>query len=127
MSEAPLVRVRGLARHFDVSQPFLARVLKGQGRRSLKAVDGVDLEIRHGETFSLVGESGCGKSTMARLAVGLRERFWAPNRSMRIAAVNGETGLCLFDGDRLVAALSIATDGEHILGVYAVVNPDKLH
>ena len=54
MPEEPLVRVRGLARHFDVSQPFLARVLKGQGRRSLKAVDGVDLEIRHGETFSLV-------------------------------------------------------------------------
>ena len=71
MSEAPLVRVRGLARHFDVSQPFLTRVLKGRGLRSLKAVDGVDLEIRRGETFSLVGESGCGKSTMARLAVGL--------------------------------------------------------
>jgi peptide/nickel transport system ATP-binding protein len=71
MPEEPLVRVRGLARHFDVSQPFLTRVLKGRGLRSLKAVDGVDLEIQRGETFSLVGESGCGKSTIARLTVGL--------------------------------------------------------
>jgi ABC-type microcin C transport system duplicated ATPase subunit YejF len=55
--ESPLVRVRGLGCHFDVSQPFLTRVLKGRGRRSLKAVDGVDLEIRRGETFSLVGRA----------------------------------------------------------------------
>jgi RNA polymerase sigma-70 factor (ECF subfamily) len=67
-----------------------------------------------------------GADRMARLAVGLRERFWSPNRTMRIATVNGETGLCFVDGDRLVAVLSIATDGDRILGVYAVVNPDKL-
>jgi peptide/nickel transport system ATP-binding protein len=60
-----------VARHFDVSRPVLQRVLSGEGRRSLRAVDGVSFDIPAGRTFSLVGESGCGKSTVARLAVGL--------------------------------------------------------
>ncbi|MCX7902124.1 MAG: ATP-binding cassette domain-containing protein [Burkholderiaceae bacterium] len=47
------------------------RVLEGRGRQSLRAVDGVSFEIRRGETLALVGESGCGKSTVARLLVGL--------------------------------------------------------
>jgi peptide/nickel transport system ATP-binding protein len=68
---APLVRAENLSRYFDVSAPWLNRVLEGKPRAVLKAVDGVDFEIRRGETFSLVGESGCGKSTVARMAVGL--------------------------------------------------------
>ncbi len=67
----PLVRVGGLKRYFDVSPPLLNRVLEGQRRLVLKAVDGVDFAIARGETFSIVGESGCGKSTVARLIVGL--------------------------------------------------------
>ena len=67
----PLVAVNDLAKFFDVSPPFLNRILQGQGRLILKAVDGVSLEIPKGKTFSLVGESGCGKSTVARLVVGL--------------------------------------------------------
>jgi peptide/nickel transport system ATP-binding protein len=67
----PLLRARDLARYFDVSAPWLNRVLERKRRAVLKAVDGVDFEIGRGETFSLVGESGCGKSTVARLAVGL--------------------------------------------------------
>jgi peptide/nickel transport system ATP-binding protein len=70
-TDAPVLRVHGLARYFDVSRPYLNRLLEGQPRQILKAVDGVDFEIRRGETFALVGESGCGKSTVARLAVGL--------------------------------------------------------
>jgi peptide/nickel transport system ATP-binding protein len=46
-------------------------VLEGQPRRSLRAVDGVSFEVKGGETLALVGESGCGKSTVARLIVGL--------------------------------------------------------
>ncbi|MCB2101317.1 MAG: ATP-binding cassette domain-containing protein, partial [Rhodobacterales bacterium] len=68
-----LLTVTGLARTFDVSAPFLNRVLEGKPRLSLKAVDGVDFHIPKGTTFALVGESGCGKSTVARLIVGLYE------------------------------------------------------
>jgi peptide/nickel transport system ATP-binding protein len=56
---------------FDVSKPFLQRVFTGQPKRSLRAVDDVTFHIESGTTFALVGESGCGKSTIARLAVGL--------------------------------------------------------
>ena len=71
MSAAPLVAAKGLARHFDVSKPLLNRLIEGLPMQVLRAVDGVDFEIRKGETLSLVGESGCGKSTVARLVVGL--------------------------------------------------------
>src|SRR5207237_1470532 len=67
----PLLSVEAVTRDFDVSPPWLERVLEGEGRRLLRAVDGVTLEVRHGETLALVGESGCGKSTIARLMVGL--------------------------------------------------------
>ncbi len=65
------VRIDGLKRHFDVSAPWLVRTLEGKPRQIVQAVDGIDIEIAKGETFSLVGESGCGKSTVARLVVGL--------------------------------------------------------
>ena len=60
-----------VSRSFDVSKPWLQRTLSGSGRRSLLAVDEVSFGIPKGTTLSLVGESGCGKSTVARLAVGL--------------------------------------------------------
>jgi peptide/nickel transport system ATP-binding protein len=69
-SEA-LVRLTDLSKHFDVSPPFLNRVFEHQERLFLKAVDGVSIDIPKGSTFGLVGESGCGKSTVARLVVGL--------------------------------------------------------
>ncbi len=71
--EAFVLRVEGLTRYFDVSPPWLNRVIERTGKRIVRAVDGVDFAIRKGETFSLVGESGCGKSTVARLISGLYE------------------------------------------------------
>jgi peptide/nickel transport system ATP-binding protein len=56
---------------FDVSAPWLNRVLEGKPRQLLHAVDGVSFDIPKGQTLALVGESGCGKSTVARLLVGL--------------------------------------------------------
>ena len=66
-----IVRAENIAKYFDVSPPWLNRVLERQKRAILHAVDGVSFEIKRGETLSLVGESGCGKSTVARLLVGL--------------------------------------------------------
>ena len=66
-----VLQVKGLKRFFDVSLPFLNRMLEGHPRQFLKAVDGVDFTVEKGKTFALVGESGCGKSTVANLVVGL--------------------------------------------------------
>jgi peptide/nickel transport system ATP-binding protein len=67
----PLLRVSGLKRYFDVSRPLLNRLLEGKPRMILKAVSGIDFELYKGQTFALVGESGCGKSTVANLVVRL--------------------------------------------------------
>jgi peptide/nickel transport system ATP-binding protein len=70
-SMTQFVTIEGLKRYFDVSAPWLVRAIEGRPRQIVQAVDGIDIEIAKGETFSLVGESGCGKSTVARLVVGL--------------------------------------------------------
>ncbi|HSN20822.1 MAG TPA: oligopeptide/dipeptide ABC transporter ATP-binding protein [Usitatibacter sp.] len=66
-----LLEVRHLTKDFDVSRPWLNRVVERAPRQWLRAVDDVSFSIRRGETLSLVGESGCGKSTVARLICGL--------------------------------------------------------
>ena len=66
-----LVEVTDLAKTFDVSAPWLNRVIERQPRKLVHAVDGVSFAIQRGQTLALVGESGCGKSTVARLLVGL--------------------------------------------------------
>ncbi len=66
-----LVRLAGLGKDFDVSPPLLNRLLERQHRILLKAVDDISIAIPRGKTFSLVGESGCGKSTVAKLVAGL--------------------------------------------------------
>jgi len=89
-----LLEVKDLARSFDVSRPWLNRVIEGAPRQILKAVDGVSFTINRGETLSLVGESGCGKSTVARLICGL----YGPTR-----------GQVIFDGVDL-ASIANRTD-----------------
>ena len=68
---SPLLTLTRVSRDFDVSAPWLNRVLERQPRRCLRAVDDVSFDVERGETLALVGESGCGKSTVARLIVGL--------------------------------------------------------
>ncbi|MDX6714212.1 MAG: peptide/nickel transport system ATP-binding protein, partial [Baekduia sp.] len=65
----PLVQVRGLKKHFPIRSGFLIQRDVG----AVRAVDGVDFDILRGETLGLVGESGCGKSTTARLITRLLE------------------------------------------------------
>ena len=68
-----LLSVEGLTRRFDVSKPWLNRVIEREERQFLTATADVSFEIRRGETFALVGESGSGKSTIAKMIVGLLE------------------------------------------------------
>src|SRR3546814_12251156 len=70
----PLVEVEDLSKIFDVSPPLLNRLLQGQGRALLTAVDHVSFRIPRGTPSSLVGESGCGTSPVARLVVRSEER-----------------------------------------------------
>lgn len=66
-----LVEVKGLTRIFDVSKPWLNRVLEGRARAFLTAVSEVDFNVEERTTYALVGESGSGKSTIGRMLVGL--------------------------------------------------------
>jgi peptide/nickel transport system ATP-binding protein len=65
------VSVRGLTRVFDVSKPWLNRVIERRGKALLTAVSEVDFEVEERSTYALVGESGSGKSTIGRMLVGL--------------------------------------------------------
>ncbi len=89
MPDTPVLQAIGVTRSFDVSKPWLQRTLTRKGRLLLRAVDDINFSIARGSTLSLVGESGCGKSTVARLAVGL----YAPS-----------AGQILFEGKALSAA-----------------------
>ncbi|WUF58639.1 dipeptide ABC transporter ATP-binding protein [Streptomyces tubercidicus] len=64
----PLLSVRGLVRHFPIRKGLLKRQVG-----AVQAVDGIDFDVRPGETLGVVGESGCGKSTMGRLITRLDE------------------------------------------------------
>jgi peptide/nickel transport system ATP-binding protein len=71
MTSPPLVDLKNVGRTFDVSRPWLNRVIERLPRQLLAAVTDVSFAIAPRETFALVGESGSGKSTVAKLTVGL--------------------------------------------------------
>ncbi|MBI43393.1 oligopeptide/dipeptide ABC transporter ATP-binding protein [Marinobacter lutaoensis] len=73
---SPLVSIRGLEKRFDLSGGLLEQITfeKGRFRRrqeAVHAINGVDLDVQRGEALCVVGESGCGKSTVARTVMGL--------------------------------------------------------
>jgi peptide/nickel transport system ATP-binding protein len=107
-----MLELRDAARYFDVSRPLLQRLVAGEGKRLLRAVDGVSLAVPKGRTLSLVGESGCGKSTVARLAVGL----YRPS-----------AGQVMFDGRDLAEARAASDQRRRMQMIfqdpYASLNP----
>jgi RNA polymerase sigma-70 factor, ECF subfamily len=128
-------RVRDDRKRFDASETAKAALLE-KFLAAMEARDEQALLALFAPDAAWTADSGgktpaaprpiVGAERIARLVIGLREKFWADNRRIEIARVNGEAGLCIRDGDRLTAAMSIATDGERIFHVYAVLNPDKL-
>lgn len=75
-TQPPLLEIKGLEKRFDLDQGFLETVKFKGGRitreaRSVHAVNNVTLDVSRGEALCVVGESGCGKSTVARLVAGL--------------------------------------------------------
>ena len=73
---SPLVDIRGLEKRFDLSGSLLEQITFNNGRfhrkhEAVHAINGVDLQVHKGEALCVVGESGCGKSTIARTVMGL--------------------------------------------------------
>jgi oligopeptide transport system ATP-binding protein len=70
-ADDPLIRTENLTKYYSTESGFLDRLL-GEDK-DVKAVDGVDIEIKEGETLGLVGESGCGKSSLGRTLLQLED------------------------------------------------------
>ncbi|MEM6254413.1 MAG: ABC transporter ATP-binding protein [Cyanobacteria bacterium P01_D01_bin.156] len=65
-AQAPLLRVQDLVKHYTIEPGLLAKVFNRRPPETIKAVDGISVDLHPGEVLGLVGESGCGKSTFSR-------------------------------------------------------------
>lgn len=104
----PLVSVRNLTRVFDVSPPFLNRLIERLPKRTLKAVTDVSFDVARGTVFALVGESGSGKTTIGRMVVGL---------------MNPTAGTVLIDGKPFDTASNRGSVQMVFQDPYASLNP----
>ena len=103
-----LYEIRDLTKHFPLTSGMIFRKQVG----AVHAVDGVSFDVKRGETLGLVGESGCGKSTTARLVIGL---------------IQPDAGSIILDGEKLGTSLSLRDLRRRVQMVfqdsYASLNP----
>ncbi len=91
MTDAVLT-VENVSCHFDVSRSWLSRMASGVQKQILCAVDNISFTVRPGQTFSIVGESGCGKSTVAKMIAGLQAPTSGNLAFKDVTRVDGTTG-----------------------------------
>ena len=128
-------RVRDKGKRFDVAESARATLLQ-KFTAAIEARDEQTLLSLFATDATWTADGGgragaglvpiVGNERIVRLVLGLRDKFLTNGRTFEAVTINGETGLCLRDGDHLTAALSILTDGDRIQAVYAMVNPEKL-
>jgi RNA polymerase sigma-70 factor, ECF subfamily len=128
-------RVRRDQKRFDVPDAARVRLLKrftaaveAQDEQALLALFAPDATwtADGGGRVAASRHPLVGAERIAKLVISLQQKFYQGRVSMHLAEVNGETGLVLRTDGRVTSVVSIATDGERIVHVYAVLNPDKL-
>jgi RNA polymerase sigma-70 factor (ECF subfamily) len=128
-------RVRGERRRFAATEDAKRRLLQAF-TAALEARDEKTLLALFAPDATWTADGGgkvgaapqpiVGAERIVRLVLDLREGFWPADRVLEPKTVNGEPGLWVHDGDRPIAAMAVETDGERIVAVYAVLNPEKL-
>ena len=119
----PFIQLKNVSKTFDVSAPWLNRVIERKPQSFLHAVSDLSFDIARGETLALVGESGCGKSTVAKLIVGLYASstgsVMIDGQDMRIALTsNNEAARAL---RRKVRQLRVAQAAHGVVFVQALL------
>jgi RNA polymerase sigma-70 factor (ECF subfamily) len=128
-------RVRRDQKRFEASETERVRLLK-RFTAAVEARDEQALLALFAPDAAWVADGGgrvsaarhpiVGAERIVKLVLGLQDKFYQGRATFHLAEVNGETGLIVRIDGQVASIVSFATDGQHIFGVYAVVNPEKL-
>jgi RNA polymerase sigma-70 factor (ECF subfamily) len=129
-------RVRGTRKRFDASDEERRRLLE-RFKAGVESSDEEALLALFAPDATWTADGGGkvpagtrpihGAAAITRLLLGIRQKYWAANRVLELVTVNGEPGVRLRDGDRVVSIMAFEMAEGRIASVYAVLNPDKIH